>query len=63
MKKLPFLILFVLVAVTLCVCGAAGPAVQAAITNPPEIAQSYSAEPVSTLSDGAQITMCVSAGD
>lgn len=63
MKKLPFLILFVLVAVYLCVCGAAGPAVQAAITSPPEIAQSCTVEPVSLLSSGAEITMCLSAGD
>lgn len=35
MKKLPFALLFVLVVAYLCACGAAGPAVQAAITNPP----------------------------
>lgn len=35
MKKLPFALLFVLVIAYLCACGAAGPAVQAAITNPP----------------------------
>ena len=42
MKKLPFALLFVLVIVYLCACGAAGPVVRAAITNPPEIVQSVS---------------------
>lgn len=44
MKKLPFVLLFVLVIVYLCACGAAGPAVQAAITSPPEITESCNAE-------------------
>ena len=44
MKKLPFALLFVLVIVYLCACGAAGPVVRAAITNPPEIAQSVSVQ-------------------
>lgn len=44
MKKLPFALLFVLVIVYLCACGAAGPVVRAAITNPPAIAQSVSVQ-------------------
>ena len=44
MKKLPFALLFVLMIVYLCACGAAGPVVRAAITNPPEIAQSVSVQ-------------------
>ena len=44
MKKLPFALLFVLVIVYLCACGAAGPVVRAAITSPPEIAQSVSVQ-------------------
>lgn len=50
MKKLPFVLLFVLVIVYLCACGAAGPAVQAAITSPPEIVEVYNADGISLLS-------------
>ena len=51
MKKLPFALLFVLMIVYLCACGAAGPVVRSAITNPPEIAQSVSVQYPSYVGD------------
>ena len=36
MKKLPYILLLILLAVYLCAAGAAGPAVQAAISNAPD---------------------------
>lgn len=46
MKKLPFIFLFALVVVYLCACGAAGPVVQAAITNPPATETAVQAAPL-----------------
>ena len=60
MKKLPFALLFVLMIVYLCACGAAGPVVRAAITNPPEIAQSVSVQYPSCGGDITNVSASVS---
>ena len=56
MKKLPFALLFVLVIVYLCACGVAGPAVQAAITNPPVQAAGLSVNAPAAASVPAALT-------